>query len=65
MQDRRVAILLRTSLLPFRFAGVRSVAQTASLMIAAENATMPTRGTGSIQWTLTSVNGYKGSITVD
>jgi len=66
MQDRRVAILFGSfSVALIAFACVRSVAQTASFSLAAENATMPTRGTGSIQWTLTSVNGYEGLITVD
>jgi hypothetical protein len=66
MQDRRAAVLFRYFFVAIlAFAGVRSVAQTASFTIAAENTTMPTRGTGTIQWTLTSVNGYKGLITVD
>jgi hypothetical protein len=66
MQDCRVAILFGSFFVALlAFAGVRSVAQTASFTLAAENTTMPTHGTGSIQWTLTSVNGYQGLITVD
>jgi hypothetical protein len=66
MQNRRVSILFRFFFVAIlAFAGARSVAQTASFTLAAENAAMPTRGTGSIQWTLTSVNGYEGLITVD
>jgi hypothetical protein len=66
MQERRAAVLFGFFFVALlAFACVRSVAQTASFTLAAQNATMPTHGTGTIQWTLTSLNGYAGLITVD
>ena len=62
----RRALLLFGSILAIicGFAGGRVLAQTPSFTISASNATMPSRGAGSIAWTLTSVDGFAGTVNV-
>ncbi len=66
MNERRVLLLfaaiLAISLGP---AGKSALAATPSFTISASNVTMPASGNGSIPFTLTSVNGYSGTIGVD
>lgn len=65
MQRSRVPILFG-SFLAFisGFIGGRALAATPSFTIWASNVTMPSSGTGSIPFTLTSVNGYSGTVMV-
>ena len=46
------------------FGGTEAVAATPSFTISATNATMPTSGNGTITWTLTSINGFAGTVGV-
>jgi hypothetical protein len=66
MQDRRLFALLGLFLaILFGLSGQCALASgTPSFTISATNATMPTNGSGSIPFTLTSVNGYSGTVVV-
>lgn len=67
MQDHRFFALLGLFLASlFGFSSQCALASgTPSFTISATNATMPTSGSGSIPWTLTSVNGYTGTLQVN
>lgn len=69
MQDRRMP-LFAASLLAFfvAFSGTNALAATPVFTITATNVTMSSSGktgTGSSSFTLTSVNGYAGSVTLN
>ena len=65
MSNRRT-ILLVLSLLGFvvMFSGMNALAATPSFTIAASNVTMSATGSSSVTFTLTSVDGYSGTINV-
>jgi len=66
MQRCRVLVLLGSFLVfSSEFGGVSALAATPSFTVSASNVTMPTSGLGSIPITLTSVNGYTGTIIAD
>jgi hypothetical protein len=65
MPRSRVLILFRSFLACISgFVGGRALAATPSFTILASNVTMPPSGAGSIPYTLTSVNGYSGTVMV-
>ncbi|MGH9598474.1 MAG: hypothetical protein ACRD27_01310, partial [Terracidiphilus sp.] len=65
MAQRRILVLFGTFLAVISGAtSVRAQAAAPSFTITASNATMPTSGDGSIAFTLTSVNGFAGSVAV-
>jgi hypothetical protein len=46
------------------FVSMQVLAATPSFTISASNATMPVSGSGSVAWTVASVNGYSGTFSV-
>lgn len=65
MRPRRALVLFGSILgIIYGFVGGQALAATPGFTITASNATMPSSGNGSIAWTLTSVDGFAGSVEV-
>ncbi len=66
MSARRMLLLFATIFaIGYGFADTRAVAATPSFTFTASNATMSTDGSGSVSWTLTSVDGYAGTFSIN
>jgi hypothetical protein len=65
MRSHRTLVIGSLLVFSFEFFGANPLAATPGFSISATNTTMPSSGFGSIPVTLTSIDGYAGSVTTN